>query len=152
VDHTTAEQKLQALAAASDRLQQDFGSWKTPWGEINRLQRLTGNIVETYDDAKPSTPVPFTSSVWGSLAAFGAHRYPGMRRYYGDDGNSFVAVVEFGEQVHARALTAGGESGDPKSAHFTDQVARYPGGDLREVYFYPAQLQGHTEKTYHPGD
>ena len=152
VDHATAEQKLQALAAASDRLQQDFDSWKTPWGEINRFQRLTGDIVETYDDARPSTPVPFTSSDWGSLAAFGAHRYPGTRRYYGDDGNSFVAVVEFGEQVHARALTAGGASGDPTSAHFNDQVARYPAGDLREVYFYPAQLQGHTEKTYHPGD
>ena len=152
VDHASSEQKLQALAAASDRLQKDFGSWNTPWDEINRFQRLTGNIVETYDDAKPSTAVPFTSSVWGSLAAFGAHRYPGTRRYYGDDGNSFVAVVEFGDQVHARALTAGGESGDPRSAHFNDQVARYPGGDLREVYFYPSQLQGHTEKTYHPGD
>jgi len=152
VDHASAAQKLQALVAAADRLQQDFGSWKTPWGEINRFQRLTANIVQTYDDAKPSTPVPFTSSVWGSLAAFGAHRYPGTRRYYGDDGNSFVAVVEFGEQVRARAVTAGGESGDPNSAHFNDEAARYASGELREVYFYPAQLQGHTERTYHPGD
>ena len=152
VDHTSAAQKLQALAAASDRLQQDFGSWKTPWGEVNRYQRLTANIVQAYDDDKPSTPVPFTSSVWGSLAAFGAHRYPGTRRYYGDNGNSFVAVVEFGEQVRARAVTTGGESGDPNSAHFNDEAVRYASGELREVYFYPAQLQGHTEKTYHPGN
>jgi acyl-homoserine-lactone acylase len=96
--------------------------------------------------------VPFTSADWGSLAAFGAHRYPGTRRYYGDKGNSFVAVVEFGDRVRALAVTAGGESGDPKSPHFNDQAARYASGNLREVYFYPEQLQGHTEKTYHPGD
>ena len=150
--HASAEQKLQALAAASDRLEHDFGSWKTPWGEINRFQRITGDLVEKFDDAKPSTPVPFTSSDWGSLAAFGSRRYEGTSRYYGASGNSFVAVVEFGDTVRARAVTAGGESGDPSSPHFNDEATRYAGGDLREVYFYPAQLQGHTEKTYHPGD
>jgi acyl-homoserine-lactone acylase len=150
--HASAQQKLQALASASDRLQQDFGSWQTPWGEINRFQRISNGPVEKFDDALPSTPVPFTSADWGSLAAFGAHRYPGTKRYYGDKGNSFVAVVEFGDRVRALAVTAGGESGDPKSPHFDDEAARYASGDLREVYFYPEQLQGHTEKTYHPGD
>jgi acyl-homoserine-lactone acylase len=151
-DSATAEQKLRALVNASDRLQHDFGSWKTAWGEINRFQRINGDMVEKFDDAKPSTPVPFTSGEWGSLAAFGSRRYDGTRRYYGTSGNSFVAVVEFGDQVRARAVTAGGESGDPRSRHFNDEATRYAGGELREVYFYPAQLQGHTEKTYHPGD
>jgi acyl-homoserine-lactone acylase len=150
--HTSAQQKLEALASASDRLQQDFGSWQTPWGEINRFQRVSDELVQKFDDALPSTPVPFTSSDWGSLASFGAQRYPGTRRYYGTKGNSFVAVVEFGEKVRALAVTAGGESGDSKSPHFNDEAARYASGNLREVYFYPAQLQGHTEKTYHPGD
>jgi acyl-homoserine-lactone acylase len=31
-----------------------------------------------------------------------------------------VAVVEFGKTVHAMAVTAGGESGDPSSKHFND--------------------------------
>jgi len=150
--HASAQQKLQALASASDRLQQDFGSWQTPWGEINRFQRISNGPVQKFDDALPSTPIPFTSADWGSLAAFGAHRYPGTKRYYGDKGNSFVAVVEFGERVRALAVTAGGESGDPTSPHFNDEAQRYASGDLREVYFYPEQLQGHTEKTYHPGD
>src|ERR1700676_656986 len=151
-DHASTEQKLQALATAADRLEHDFGSWKTPWGEINRFQRVNGDIAEKFDDAKPSTPVPFTSPEWGSLAAFGSRRFDGTRRYYGTDGNSFVAVVEFGDTVRARAVTAGGESGDPKSPHFNDEATRYASGDLREVYFYPSQLQGHTERTYHPGD
>jgi acyl-homoserine-lactone acylase len=147
-----AAQRLGALAAAADRLGRDFGTWKTPWGEINRFQRLTGDIVQRFDDAAPSTPVPFTSARWGSLASFGARTYPGTKRMYGTSGNSFVAVVEFGkDSVRARAVTAGGESGDPQSPHFNDQADRYAQGRLREVYFYPAQLQGHTERTYHPG-
>ena len=71
---------------------------------------------------------------------------------YGTSGNSFVAVVEFGKDgVSARAVSAGGVSGDPASKHFNDQAERYATGNLREVYFYPKQLQGHTERTYHPG-
>jgi acyl-homoserine-lactone acylase len=147
----TPQQKLAALAAASERLQQDFGTWRTPWGEINRFQRLTGDIVQPFSDAGPSIPVPFTSAQWGSLASFGARRYPGTTRYYGTSGNSFVAVVEFGPRVRARAVTAGGESGDPRSRHFNDQAERYAAGNLREVYFYPEQLRGHTERVYSPG-
>jgi len=149
--HATADERLRALAAASDRLAADFGSWKTPWGNINRYQRLTGDIVQQFNDAAPSIPVGFTSARWGSLASFGARTYPGTKKMYGTSGNSFVAVVEFGERVQARAVTAGGESGDPASPHFGDQATRYSTGDLREVYFYPSQLQGHIEREYHPG-
>ncbi|HEX9107823.1 MAG TPA: penicillin acylase family protein [Longimicrobiales bacterium] len=147
----TNAQLLQALEAASDKLAADFGSWRTPWGEVNRFQRLDDAIDPRFDDAKPSSPVPFTSSVWGSLASFGARQYPNTKKWYGSSGNSFLAVVEFGDSVRARAVTAGGESGDPSSPHFQDQAKRYASGNLREVYFYPSQLKGHTERMYHPG-
>jgi acyl-homoserine-lactone acylase len=147
-----AAELLAALAAATDKLTADFGTWRTPWGEINRFQRLTGDIVQQFSDDKPSIPVPFTSGNWGSLASFGARTYPGTKRMYGTSGNSFVAVVEFGkDKIRARAVSAGGESGDPNSKHFIDQAERYASGDFREVYFYKSQLNGHTEKTYHPG-
>jgi acyl-homoserine-lactone acylase len=70
---------------------------------------------------------------------------------YGTTGNSFVAVVEFGPQVRARAVSAGGQNGNPASPHFNDQAARYARGDLREVYFYRAQVEAHAEKKYRPG-
>jgi acyl-homoserine-lactone acylase len=89
--------------------------------------------------------------VWGSLASFGARPANGSKRYYGTNGNSFVAVVEFGDKVRARAVSAGGESGDPGSPHFNDQAERYALGNLREVYFYPEQLKEHTRRTYQPG-
>jgi acyl-homoserine lactone acylase PvdQ len=148
----TSGQRLAALATAADKLTADFGSWKTPWGEINRFQRVTDEVEPKFDDALPSIPVGFASSRWGSLASFGARTYPGTKKWYGTSGNSFVAAVEFGKRVRARAVTAGGESGNPSSAHFNDEAGRYAAGNLREVYFYREQLKGHTERTYHPGE
>ena len=154
-DYMTAtsspDQKLAALAEASDRLTADFGDWRTPWGQINRYQRINGDIVQTFDDAKPSLPVAFTSAQWGSLASFGAKRYEGTKRYYGTSGNSFVAAVELGPRIKAVAVSAGGESGDPASPHFADQALLYTQGKLREVFFYPEDVARHTQRTYRPG-
>jgi acyl-homoserine-lactone acylase len=150
--NVSSHELLQSLSSASDRLTTTFSTWKTPWGDINRFQRLTGDIVQPFNDAAPSTPVGFTSSLWGSLASFGARPYPGTKKWYGTSGNSFVAVVEFGEKVHAKAVTAGGESGNPSSPHFNDQAKRYSTGDLRDVYFYRSDLKGHIEREYHPGN
>jgi acyl-homoserine lactone acylase PvdQ len=148
----TPFQLLEALSTATDKLTSDFGKWQTPWGEINRFQRISPEIVHPFSDVAPSIPVGFTSGNWGSLASFGARPFRGSKKWYGTSGNSFVAVVEFGKTVRAKAVTAGGESGDPKSKHFNDQAERYSTGNLREVYFYPSQLTGHTERTYKPGN
>ncbi len=143
---------LAALERAIDTLTRDFGSWRTPWGEINRFQRNDAAITQQFDDAKPSAPVPFTSALWGSLASFGARPYPGTKRWYGTSGNSFVAIVEFGPRVRAWSVTAGGESGRPGAPHFKDQAGRYAAGDLKPVYFWPDELKGHVERRYRPGE
>lgn len=139
---------LVTLETALEKLKSDFGKWRTPWGEINRFQRLSGAIAPKFDDNQKSWPVGFTSGNWGSLASFGARPYPGAKRWYGTSGNSFVAVVEFGDKIKARAISAGGEHNDPQSKHFLDQAERYSKGDLREVYFYRDQLEGHIERQY----
>ena len=149
----TPAEKLDTFAAGLARLERDFGRWQVPWGEVNRFQRISPKIDSPFDDNRPSIPVGFTSNRWGSLASFGASQKPGTRRWYGTNGNSFVAVVEFRRDgVRARAVTAGGESGHPDSPHFNDEAQRYASGDLRPVYFYPDQLKGHIERVYHPGD
>jgi len=134
-----------------ERMIEDFGNWQVPWRNINQFQRIDDSIQPHFDDAEESFPVPFTSAQWGSLASFGAKAWPGTRRYYGTSGNSFVAVVEFGERVKAMAVMAGGQSGDRWSPHFADQITRYAAGALRPVYFYPDELNGHVESRYHPG-
>jgi acyl-homoserine-lactone acylase len=148
---TSNAQKLTALSEAVARLRRDFGWWQVPWADINRFQRVSAAIDHPFSDAAPSIPVAFPSARWGSLASFGAAPKPGTKKWYGTSGNSFVAVVEFGKRVRARAVTAGGESGHPASPHFNDQAERYATGNLREVYFYPDQLNAHAKRRYKPG-
>jgi acyl-homoserine-lactone acylase len=144
---------LEALDVACTKLAAEFGKWDTPWGEINRFQRLNANIESEFSDRAPSIPVGFPSATWGSLASFGARAYPNTKKWYGTSGNSFVAVVEFGkDSVRARAVTAGGLNSVVGSKHFNDQGARYATGDLREVYFYSNQVKAHTERVYRPGE
>ena len=151
-DKVHGEQRLAALATAADKLQRDFGHWQTPWGEINRYQRLTGDIVQPFDDAQPSLPVPYASGNWGALAAYGQSSKSTTKRIYGERGNSFVAAVEFGPRIRAKSILAGGQSGDPQSPHFQDQAVMYARGQFKEVLFYPEQVEQHLERRYRPGE
>ncbi len=146
-----ASEQIAALRRASARLQTDFGQWQTPWGEINRFQRLSGDIKARYDDKQASLPVPFASGNWGSLAAFGMSAKQTTKRIYGDRGNSFVAVVSFGPRVEAKSILAGGESSDPSSPHFQDQANMYSKAQFKQVLFYPEDIKAHLQRRYHPG-
>jgi acyl-homoserine-lactone acylase len=148
---TRPSQRLEALSAAASTLEANFGNWQTPWGEINRYQRLTGDIVQNFDDTAPSVPVSMGPGRWGALASFGSRTYPGTKRMYGTSGNSFVAAVEFGDRVRAKAITAGGLSSDLSSPHFDDQAVMYAEGRFRDVLFYREDVEQHLEREYHPG-
>jgi len=150
VAHATAAMRIEALSAALAKLQHDFGTWQTAWGEINRYQRLTDDIVQPVDDAKPSLPVGFAPSRWGALASFDSPYPRTTRKIYGSEGNSFVAAVEFGPTVRAKAILSGGESGDPASPHFTDQAQMFTQGLFRDVLFSPEDVMAHAERSYQP--
>ena len=147
----TDTERFDALTQDVKTLTADFGTWKKPWGEINRFQRLSDDLDLGYDDSKPSFPVKFASATWGSLAAYGNTAAKTTKKNYGNRGNSFVAVVEFGPTVKAKAVTAGGQSGNPASPHFADQIERYSTGNFRDVLFYRADVEKNAESTYHPG-
>ncbi len=148
----TAPDLLQPLLVAVNNLKSKFGNWQIPWGQVNRYQRLTGDVDGKYDDSKPSIPVGFASSAWGMLPSYTSRAYPGTNKRYGVNGNSFICAVEFGKKITARSLLAGGESGHPDSKHFTDQGLMYTKGQFKTVLFYKEDVLQHAEKTYHPGD
>ncbi|MDR7049321.1 acyl-homoserine-lactone acylase [Duganella sp. 3397] len=147
----TPRQRLEGLVRASAKLSADFGTWQTPWGEINRFQRLTGDLVQPFDDSKPSLPMPYASANWGALAAYGMTSKQTTKRIYGERGNSFVAVVEFGPRLKARSILVGGQSGDPASPHFADQAEMFARGEFKQVLFYREDVERHVERRYHPG-
>ena len=145
-------EKLKIFEATLDKLTTDFGTWKMPWGEVNRYQRLNGDIRQPFDDSKPSMPIGFASGRWGALAAYGA-RYSSKnaKKLYGTRGNSFVAAVEFGEKVTAKTILAGGQSGHPSSPHFGDQIQKYADVDWKTVPFYKDDVLKRARETYTPG-
>ena len=150
--HSAPEVRLQVFSKTISELEEKFGTWEVPWGEVNRYQRLDGGLEPRFDDAAPSVPIGFASGNWGALASFGAPRREEVNRLYGRYGNSFVAVVEFGAQVRAKTLLAGGQSGDPASAHFADQVNRYAKAEFKTVPFYRHMVVKQARSRYQPGE
>jgi len=144
-------ERLEIFLATVRMLETDFGTWELPWGEVNRFQRLTGDIDLAFDDDKPSTPVDMADSDWGALADFGARRVNGTKKLYGRSGNSFAAVVEFGDEVRAKSILVGGQSSDPASPHFIDQVPLYTGHAWKEVAFYREDVEKRATERYAPG-
>ncbi|MEO7266280.1 MAG: penicillin acylase family protein, partial [Ferruginibacter sp.] len=148
--HTTALHKLEVLQSLVAGLERAFGSWKIPWGQINRFQRTTGSMYPAFNDRATSLPVGMVSAYYGSLPAFEAV-WQKTEKQYGVAGNSFIAVVEFGKRLSARSIVAGGQSFDPSSKHFNDQAEMFINGKLKDVFFYKEDVEKNKESSYHPG-
>ena len=142
---------LQALLTTINELQSKYGRWQTPWGEINRFQRISTDIEHKFDDNKPSFPVGFASSAWGMLPSYNSRSFGGSIKRYGVNGNSFICAVEFGPKIKAKSLLAGGNSGDPSSPHFFDQGEMYTKGQFKDVLFYKEDVEKNARRMYNPG-
>ncbi len=147
-----ADSLIRPLIATIYKLLSRFGKWQTPWGEINRFQRISSDMDSKFDDRKESIPVGFVSSTWGMLPSYSSKTFPGTRKRYGVNGNSFICAVEFGKKIKARSLLAGGQSGDINSKHFFDQGLMYSKGQFKEVLFYKEDVMKQVERKYHPGE
>lgn len=147
--NTTAKKKLEMLVAVIEGFKKMYGTWKVPWGDINRYQR--NKEGQEFDDTKQSLPVGTASALFGSLPAYEAV-WNNNRKGYGVAGNSFVAAIEFGEKIKAKSIITGGQSFDPGSKHFTDQAAMYIDGKFKDVLFYKEDVTKHAERKYHPGE
>lgn len=148
---TSAEQLITMLSNVVQELSKYYGNWKIPWGEITRYQRFTDDINQPFDDGKESFPVGLGSSIFGSLPSFET-TWRGTKKGYGTAGNSFVAVVEFGPKIIAKSIVTGGQSCQPGSTHFADQIQGYINGQFKEVFFYKNDVLHHAERSYHPGE
>ena len=148
--NATADELLLPLQNTIENLTTRFGKWQMSWGEINRFQRLTGGIVETYNDKALSLPVAYGSALWGQLPSYRSKTF-GTDKRYGYSGNSFVCAVEFGKKVKAKSILAGGNSGNPNSKHFNDQAEMFTKGQFKDVYFYKEDVVKNMERAYRPG-
>ena len=145
-------ERMEMFNQSLNRLKNDFGSVETVWGEFNRYQRINGDINQQFDDNLPSIGIGMAGGEWGALASFGTRKAEKTKRQYGVSGNSFVAVVEFGKKVQAKTLLAGGQSSDPTSPHFDDQVQAYADKQFKTAAYYREDVLKRAQSKYHPGE
>jgi len=67
---------------------------------------------------------------------------------YCDSGSSFTMVVQLGPRVVAYSLIPYGESADPGSPHYADQVPLKSRGELKRAWFYEDEVLAHAERVY----
>jgi acyl-homoserine-lactone acylase len=123
-----------ALDAAAEEVERDHGALDVAWGEVHRLRRGGRDL--------PGNGGP------GDLGIFRVVAYqPGedgeAQAVHGD---SYVAVVEFGEPLRARALLSYGNSTQPGSPHDGDQLELFARKELRPVWRSRAEIEAHLEE------
>ncbi|MEO8453332.1 MAG: penicillin acylase family protein [Gemmatimonadota bacterium] len=143
---------LNSFVRALSDLEDRFGTWQVPWGEISRLQRYDERSEATFSDSRPSLPLPAMSGRDGSVFTAYAGPSPGQKRIYGVAGGTYVSVVEFGPTVRAVAVHTFGASGDPASPHFFDQAQLFSKGELRPAWFTLEEIKQHLESSYRPAE
>ena len=74
-----------------------------------------------------------------------------LGRRYGVHGNSFVKVIAFGPEVEARSILTFGQSGDPDSPHYLDQLEIYAGKGFKPAWFSREDVEANAVRTYSPG-
>jgi len=147
---------LRTLVVALDSMEARWGSWRVPWGEVARLQRVDETATPAgaipFSDDAPSLPVPALDGRLGAIFTMRVDAFPGRKRLYGMAGATYVSVVEFGPQVRSLAVHTFGSSGDPRSPHFFDQAPLFARGEMRPVWFTREEILANLERSYKPGE
>jgi acyl-homoserine-lactone acylase len=129
-----AEKAVNALVKAYDGTSQLYGKADVAWGEVHRL------IMDSVD-------LPANGGS-GGLGIFRATGYGRMQdnRFGAGGGDSYKAVIEFGDPVRAQALLSYGNASQPGSPHRTDQLELYSKKKYRPVWRTRKEIEANLER------
>lgn len=115
-----------ALDQAAANLRKDHGSLRVPWGDVHRLSRGGWSVP---------------SSGWGAIPGAGAAVVPNggpfrNGRFDVNFGSSWRMIVSFQPGgVQSWSILPFGQSSDPKSSHYGDQMGLYGRGEYKATNF-----------------
>jgi len=143
--HAKAEKEapidpLVSLQAAIKTLKAHFGRLDPTWGEVNRIRR---GPLDLAIDGGPDT----YRAVYGAPQPDGTLTAEG-----GDTFIMFVAWDKNGKLSSESIHQFGSATLDKTSAHYADQTALFVAMKTKPVLFTRAQLAGHIEADYRPGE
>jgi acyl-homoserine-lactone acylase len=112
-----------------------YGALDAPWGEFRRLKIGKTDLPANGAD--------------GNLGAFRVMRFAptakGAATQRAVFGDTFVALVEFGDPLRAQVLTSYGNSSQPGSPHNDDQLPLLTAKQLRPALLKRAEVEGNLE-------
>ncbi|NHF61229.1 acylase [Flavobacteriaceae bacterium TP-CH-4] len=125
---------VQLLETAATEIKTKFGSLEVPWGEYYRINYNGKNLP--------------ANGIDGSMGVFRV-AWPGG----GDDdhmyvggGDSWVGVIEFGDEVRAKVLLSYGNATQKDSPHYGDQLELFSKKELRDAWFKEEDVKSHTAR------
>lgn len=125
---------LAALSSAVEQIKQQFGSIDVAYGEVYRI-RFAGQDLPAsvgYDDYGIFRAGYFKPEQDGTWTLVG--------------GNTFVAVVEFGEQVQAEGLLPYGNVTQSQALQTDKQLQLFSQGKLRPLYIYRPDVEKNAKR------
>jgi acyl-homoserine-lactone acylase len=125
---------VKALVEAADVVARTHGSLDVPWGQVYRLRIGKRDLPANGgpSDLGIFRVVGFTEDKDGKMRAAG--------------GDSYVATIEFGPTVRARALLSYGNATQPGSPHIGDQLELFAKKQLRPVWLTRAEIESNLER------
>jgi acyl-homoserine-lactone acylase len=127
------ELAVDALAAAAQRADSAFGALDVAWGDIHRLRRDSIDLPGNGADDR--------------LGVFRVTNYSedSDGRFRANRGDTYIAVIEFGDPLRAMGLLGYGNWSQPGSPHRTDQLPLFAEKRLRPIWRERAEIEAHLE-------
>lgn len=145
---------FEALKTAAAKVSGLYGTWKHPWGEAHRLQRVADqpDVKHAGVGLNPlfeSLACPGAPGPLGIIfTVYSTPEIPFLRtQRFAVVGGSYMAVAEFGDKVQAHSTMPFGASGRRKSPHFFDQAKLYSTKKLKPAWFWKDEVRANSKVT-----